>query len=73
MGHHASKFHTGNLSSPSKHPMMLGTGAQGNFMLKKQNAENRQLKSVIASLCEKLKDYQKQFISNKSALAEEQA
>lgn len=28
---------------------------------------------MIASLCEKLKDYQKQFISNKSALADEQA
>ena len=52
---------------------MLGTGAQSNFMLKKQNAENKQLKTVISRLCDKLKDYQKQFISNKSSLAEEQA
>ena len=46
---------------------------QTNYMVKKQNEEVRQLKQVISKLCNKLKDYQKEFISNKSILATEQA
>ena len=42
-------------------------------MLKKQNDEVRLLKQVVQRLCVKLKDYQKQFNSNKSLLATEQA
>ena len=46
---------------------------QTNYMVKKKNEEVRQLKQVISKLCNKLKDYQKEFISNKSILATEQA
>ena len=42
-------------------------------MVKKQNDEVRLLKQVVAKLCDKLKDYQKQLSSNKSLLAQEQA
>ena len=42
-------------------------------MHKKQSEEVRLLKQVVQRLCTKLKDYQKQFNSNKSLLAGEQA
>lgn len=42
-------------------------------MQKKQQDEVRLLKQVIQRLCSKLKDYQKQFNSNKALLATEQA
>ena len=47
---------------------------KNNFMVQKQAEETKLLKQVIQSLCTKLGEYQKQFISNnKSLLASEQA
>ena len=50
---------------------LLVGGPQTNFMHKKQTEEVRLLKQVVQRLCTKLKDYQKQFNSNKSLLASE--
>ena len=77
MGHLASKqFNPSMLSAgqnPSQAQLLLAGGPQTNFMHKKQSEEVHLLKQVVQRLCTKLKDYQKQFNSNKSLLAGEQA
>ena len=76
LGHMASKpFTARELSADGRvgsQAQFIPMGPQTNFMLKKQNEESKLLKQVISRLCEKLKDYQKQFSSNKSMLAAEQ-
>jgi len=56
-------------------PLMAGKlppSGQPSFIAKQQQDEVRLLKHVVTALCEKLKDYQKEFKSNKTFLAKEQ-
>ena len=59
-------------NEPSQFAGKLLNPNQSSYISKQQHEEVHLLKNVITKLCEKLKDYQKEFKSNKPFLAKEQ-